>query len=424
MKYFSKILLLVFAFIYIYTPSLIIWPTQIDVLIYIVFALMVVVSKCNPFNALRIEGIKTSVMFMILLVFYSSIWTIVEPPMNIGLTDLSPIRIVRLIIEGVIFSYILVFVAKKNGVTQKQMIYGLIYLAIFQSYISVLMIFIPSVKDFVTTYIIHFGTGNKLLAETLFANRVFGIGSEYLFALPIFQAMMACVYVSVQEKKNIFFYFNLLCLISSAIFCARTSLFVLLGYFIYRCVKNLRKHFFFIIIMAVAVACVLWYALQKLLLVEDIAAVANFVRIFKGEYQGYDMLFDSMLFFPEDIVTWIMGDGTYVFYASRNSDLGYVNDIFYGGLVFLLLEILSLYALYKRVRRTRFLADVFPFLFLILFVIHYKGSIFSANDFMKGIFLLYYIAFSVKDDLFCRLPNKYKGLNRNAEILNYNNYVQ
>ena len=392
MKHISKFLILVFTFIYIYTPPLCIWPTQIDVLIYIVFAFLIVAYKCNPWSALKVGGIKTSFNIMLVLLLFSICWTLANPP-SIGITDLNPVRILRLIIEVLFFPFILVSVCQNEGITQRRMIYGLIYLAIFQAYISVLMIFIPPIKDFVTTYIIQFGENNKLTAETLFTSRVWGIGSEYLFALPIFQAMMTCVYISFHEKKNILFYFNLFCLIASAIFCARTSIFVLLGYFIYYSAKNIKKHFITTLLLIIFIPVVIWYAFKNLLSIDDIVAINQFNRAFNGEYQGYDSLFDSMLFFPNDISTWIIGNGTYAFFAQRNSDLGYVNDIFFGGLVYLLLEILSLYPLYKRTGRANVLSNVMPFLFLILLVLHYKGSIYLANDFMKGLFLLYYIAF-------------------------------
>lgn len=397
MKHISTILLLIFTFIYLYTPPLTILPVQIDVLIYLIFGFMALKKSCNPIYALRVVGIRPAFNVMIVLFIISVFWTIFAPPRNIGFMDLKPISIIRLMVEVLFFPFVLVYFCKKKGFCQKQMIYALIYLAILQAYISVLMIFSPTVKDFITTYIISFTGNSKLAADSLLNTRVFGIASEYLFAMPIFQSMMACVYVSVHKKKSFFFYINMFCLICSAIFCARTSIFVFVGYLIYYNAKNIKTHFFSTFFYVTVIAIASWYAFHYLLSVDNILAIKHFNKAFTGEYD-LSTFVDHHLFFPDDIVTWIMGDGTYKLFARRNSDLGYVNDIFYGGLVFLLLEMSSLYILYKRSLKANVLTNVLPFMFLILLVLHYKGNTYSANNFMKGIFLLYYITFFVKDN--------------------------
>lgn len=396
MRKSSILLLLTFTFVFLYTPPLTIFPLQIDILIYGVMALMAIGLKGNVLGFVRVPGLKQSYSCIMLLLLYSVLLTLVVPDNNVEIMDLNIVHVIRFLIEVIIFPYILVKIFIEKGVYREQIVKYLLYLAIFQAYTSVLMIFVPPFKDFVTTFIISFSESNKLSAETLLTERVFGIGSEYLFGLPIFQAMMACVYISVTKKKKVFFFFNLICLICSAIFCARTSLFVFACYFLYYYAKNFRRHLIISVITMGIIGAGVYMAYNYLMSIEGIVAIEHFNRAFNGEYQGYDSLLDSMLFFPEDFMTWVFGNGTYAFFAKRASDLGYVNDLFFGGLLYLSLEFFSLYFLYKKARKADYLQNILPLLFMVLIVLHYKGSVYREHDFMKGIMIMYYAVFLAK----------------------------
>lgn len=399
MRKISILLLLAFTFVFLYTPQLTIFPLNVDILIYGVMALAIRLVG-NVWEFIRVPGLNKAYFCILLLLFYATLKAIAFPDNNVGMMDLNIVHVIRFLIEVIIFPYVLVklFVAKE--VFREEIVKYLTYLAIFQAYISVLMIFEPPFKDFVTSYIITFNEGNRLLSETLLNERVFGIGSEYLFALPIFQAMMACVYISVTTKKSVFFFFNLICLICSAIFCARTSLLVFVCYFFYYYSLNFSKHpRISIITMGIIGGCV-YMAYDFLMSIDDIVAIEHFNKAFNGQYEGgYDNLLDRMLFFPEDLITWVFGDGTYPFFAKRNSDIGYVNDLFFGGLLYLSLEFLSLYFLFDKARKADYLQRILPLLFMALIVLHYKGSIYGGNNFMKGIMIMYYAVFIAKSEV-------------------------
>lgn len=51
--------------------------------------------------------------------------------------------------------------------------------------------------------------------------------------------------------------------------------------------------------------------------IEGVIAIEHFNRAFNGRYQGYDSLFDTMLFFPTDLLTWLFGNGSYVFFDKK-----------------------------------------------------------------------------------------------------------
>lgn len=382
--------LCLFTFVFIYTPPLHFIPVQIDLFIYAITFYLVLSQRINILGFLGTPGLNKSFHCNLVLLSYSILLTLLVPP-SIGLMDLNPVKIVRLLIEVFGIPYVIISVYFKKGLSRKKIVDVLLWIAIIQSYIAILMIFVPSVKSFVTTSILRFDTANKLSFQSLLDERVFGIGSEYLFGLPIFQAMMACVYINVTKEKRFFFLFNLLCLIGSAIFCARSSLFVFLCYFLYYFVNRFKTHVVSSILMMGLISGIVYSIYIYLINIEGIIAIEHFNRAFNGQYQGYDSLFDTMLFFPTDLLTWLFGNGSYVFFdKKRASDLGYVNDIFYGGVFYLSLEILAMYYLYKEAQKANYLYSVLPLLFLSLLVLNYKGSVYSAKDYMKGIMLLYY----------------------------------
>ena len=399
MRKISILLLLAFTFVFLYTPPLTIFPLQADILIYGVMALAICIVG-NVWGFIRVPGLNRTYFCILLLLLYATLMMIASPDKNVGMMDLNIVRIIRFLIEVIIFPYVLVKVFVAKRVFREEIVQYLIYLAIFQAYISVLMIFVPPFKDFVTTFIIVFSESNKLSAESLLNERVFGIGSEYLFGLPIFQAMMACVYITVTKKKSFFFFFNLICLICSAIFCARTSLFVFACYYLYYFLLNFRKHLGISIISMGIIGGVVYMAYNFLMSIDDIVAIEHFNRAFNGQYEGgYDALLDTMLYFPDDFITWVFGDGTYPFFAKRNSDIGYVNDLFFGGLLYLSLEFFSLYFLFNNARKADYLQNILPLLFMALIVLHYKGCVYGGNNFMKGIMILYYTVFIAKSEV-------------------------
>ncbi len=114
---------------------------------------------------------------------------------------------------------------------------------------------------------------------------------------------------------------------------------------------------------------------------------------FKGNASdsNYDVLLNSMLFFPTSLLGIIFGEGRSVYGIIDGSDIGYVNQIFTGGIIYLLIMLYFLWYMYKR--NLKYATDkLYPTLFIITLIIaNFKGSVFFVSHSFFRLFTLYYI---------------------------------
>src|SRR5690606_29985192 len=91
------------------------------------------------------------------------------------------------------------------------------------------------------------------------------------------------------------------------------------------------------------------------------------ILLYEAVYRGVDtdnlfsghiaLLFGDMLYFPSTVLGLIFGEGRYVFGNPNDvqSDVGYVNDILFGGLIYFGFYFRSLYKLfYFRIKEADF----------------------------------------------------------------------
>lgn len=108
-----------------------------------------------------------------------------------------------------------------------------------------------------------------------------------------------------------------------------------------------------------------------------------------------DVLLNDMIVLPNSAGDWLFGTGENVFSSSiRNSDIGYLIQLNFGGLFYILLFCLLIgslcYKYLKYVRTDRW----FIFLFITsILVCSYKGLLLSSNAGFKMLMLLYFIYF-------------------------------
>jgi hypothetical protein len=113
---------------------------------------------------------------------------------------------------------------------------------------------------------------------------------------------------------------------------------------------------------------------------------------------NYDLLFGSMLFFPETIWGFIFGEGRNVYmgdFLERNSDIGYVIQIFVGGAVYLGMMLAFLYFMFRKsIQRSG--ASFLPLLFVAAILIaNMKGNAFFLPHGFFRLFTFFYIYWAV-----------------------------
>lgn len=107
---------------------------------------------------------------------------------------------------------------------------------------------------------------------------------------------------------------------------------------------------------------------------------------------NYEVLSNRMFFLPENFVDIIFGEGRIVFGdENQDSDIGYVNQIYTGGIIYLLILLSFLWYMYNsNVKITH--DKLLPLLFMIvLLVVNIKGNAFFLSNGFFRMFTLYYI---------------------------------
>ena len=108
-------------------------------------------------------------------------------------------------------------------------------------------------------------------------------------------------------------------------------------------------------------------------------------------------MFKDMLIFPRDVSEWLVGCGYDVYYLheGRRSDLGWIIQLNFGGIPYLLLELTLLCFMYKRLKKRGF--KNMAMFFAIAFIIsNTKGPVLPNSGIFRFImlFYIYYIMYS------------------------------
>jgi hypothetical protein len=113
----------------------------------------------------------------------------------------------------------------------------------------------------------------------------------------------------------------------------------------------------------------------------------------KGEKaENVDVLFSDMLVFPDSVAHWILGSGEYLFLneTNRNTDIGYLLRLNYGGIIYFLCYILL--AIYMSMRLFRVNRELSLIMFLSLIYLNFKADFFIINPASRFFFLIYVLA--------------------------------
>lgn len=118
----------------------------------------------------------------------------------------------------------------------------------------------------------------------------------------------------------------------------------------------------------------------------------------KSSENTYGALFGDMFFLPENSIEFIFGTGENIFYDKyKSSDMGYIIQIFEGGMIYLLLMIFFLFVMYKKIIKTD-KSTIYPLFFIVVILIaNLKGNaLFVSTGFFR-LFTLYYVYIILKN---------------------------
>lgn len=397
-------------FLYIFAPSPEFLPVSIKIIFITFFIFYGAVEYRKLITLIALPRVCGFLFIIIALISYGFfVMSFIGFDVSIKILDQYPIQFLySFVIQFLIVSSGIALLWTKKKLTIDDLLDSYVTIALIQSVIATVMILFPAFRTIVLKSFLGLSAISIGIEDKYFIFRVFGIAASgyYMSSMPLFQGLAIGIILcdfSLGNKKSIVY---LPILLVSILFNARIglisipiSLLVIFFFNIYyfRYGKLLTIFFGLILIGGSTIAAFILISSQIVdtknieLTLKWITAGFNFENF--GHIQTLTKLHTH---FPETIGTWIFGEGRYI-HANLNetfsSDIGYINYLFFGGIIFsILLYVSFLYFLFKGYKKMSTRMKMITMVSaLMLFISNYKGRVFSGNAFTAALLLLFLV---------------------------------
>lgn len=231
--------------------------------------------------------------------------------------------------------------------------------------------------------------------------RGYGISENLTFTYSIIMGMF-CGYSIILLRKNYLYFFPLVIFILATVLNARiglVSIFIILMYLILIKV-DFRILSRFVLLLIASTICLILYLKYMDINLNQVKFSANidwvmefFLDILgKTENSTLLILFDKFIIVPDkSLIEFLFGTGVSLFgLESKSSDVGYVLQLYYGGIIFLLLILIFMYYCFFRILKILGIKHWYSsFFILIILISNIKGFIFAATPGGRLLFFLY-----------------------------------
>jgi len=302
------------------------------------------------------------------------------------------------IIECLVIPYFLVNIfyntLKLNELNKDIIITGLI-----AALISCYLLFNPDINFLVKNFVIYDVLAEKYDIEShLF--RGFSLAEGSTFAYGITNALILLLAVKY-TKKNTFYIFCIFPLLLSIMVNARTGLLIMifgLIVILYYETTTILKLMYYGSIISVILYMLIgvnfnFSGLDNQALdwgLDFFTQAADFLSS-NGDDTTFGALFGEMWFYPDSLIQFIFGSSIDIYNNdTQRSDVGYINQIFFGGVVYLSILLSLVYYMTYRLK-INIKYNTYAFIFSgSLLIANFKGPTLNiAHGFVKLIFLYY-----------------------------------
>lgn len=392
----SKLYIVLYLFCFIYFPPLFSFNLIHVLTVYSFFALLLKYKKKHYSESSKV--LKKYYITPFIVIFIYLFFVIVFNNANI-------FNIYTIIILGfelpICIIYLLSYFIKRDY-SVLEIINTLFIVTFLQGAVSIIAFLSPTIKDILINLYINNQTNSYVSTNVLLYmadTRLNGLSSNLTFTTPIIQAMSAIIAIYFSLHINYKYFFISPILIISAIINSRSSLVVLgVGFILLlMSLTNKKKVLARLITLSILgvvtiVLAVTSASRSSFITFEWISSGYNeIIRFIQGEKIGYfEILFSNFFQWPNGIYL-IFGTGNTIF-GGRDifSDVGYVNDVWLGGILYTVLAYGTFgFFYYNAYRKNNKLVKFVEVLFVSIFVLmNIKGSIISNNDFVNITILL------------------------------------
>lgn len=273
---------------------------------------------------------------------------------------------------------------------------------LIQSLIAIIMMFVPSIKDIaIKIYYQNVLSSDFYNAHYYITqNRLHGLcNGDYTYGLQIqhaFLGLISIIYAFLQKEKK--YYLVGVCLLFVTFLNGRTGILLFILGMLIMCINLLGKRKYFI--------KMLWFTLLGIFsLFIIINVLKNFIpntyelinhafndvtSFFNGNEKSETSSFFNMFFLPTGIAFLIgngcrvLGTNAYKYNINRSSDVGFVNDMFMGGLIYCWFLYYPFFRMINRTKSNDIFIKIYKEVLILYFIIgNLKG------EFLKSQLLIY-----------------------------------
>lgn len=311
-------------------------------------------------------------------------------------------RFLACFFQGYLVSLLLIYCISKYSFLQKHLSSCIILTCFIACSITISAILIPGVGQFCMNYATQDSRERLLdMADLgMVQYRSFGLSESLNFTYAYVLSIIGGYLLS--QKFKLYTPFLLIMIFVSIIFNARTA-FIPLGvailYIIFlnkKDFKSVATSFITIFILAILGT---WggNAFPELNNEWGLSFFSEISDIFSGKSDGtVDTLTGSMWIIPENAIDLIFGKGISLFEAREHSDVGYILQLNYGGLIILTMIITYLLFISKRILLKVGIRHWFTILFVSsIFILNFKGFYLAAipgNRFLTFLYVYFIYA--------------------------------
>ncbi|MEJ6554699.1 hypothetical protein PQI51_06665 [Microbacterium esteraromaticum] len=344
---FGRLLLYGYIFYVIYAPPLPIGGEFLRVMVLmavppLVFLGAAVSGARSAPGADLLRG--RSVSAFLIATLFGALYVAIVVTATAAVSGLEETRLVQNFLPGlvVINAAVIVGVLNKTGHSRWGSFEVLLWMGAFQGMFSIAGALIESIHDVSRSLYAASGGANEYVA----ANRVYGVSTDFTYGTPIYHGIVAAVaiwYVITERKTR--YVIPALLMVASSSLNARTGVLVFCGMLIIFAILYYIQRVNFVGVMSVVLAGLGAGYIAIELLREYVPAVyASYEALVKDtenllyldQYTGnYSVLIPEIKRIPEGLGL-IFGEGKrlYSLGAGERTDIGFTNDLFLGGLVY------------------------------------------------------------------------------------------
>lgn len=316
-------------------------------------------------------------------------------------------EIVFLFFYTILVSSSIVILIKKLGWNLSSLMRGFINISILSSLISILMFFVAPIKKFIFNSVVnldYYFAGENELFDSFLYLRLNGIGSELTFGYSLFQglALTFVLYLSLNYRSRLIYFAPFI--LFSILVNARVGIIIPIVYLIFdfRRLVFFKKSFVklgsFIFFVTILLGHI--YSNPENLEILELIITAGFSSDSIIPHQN--ALLGSHLFLPDNFGGILYGEGNYVFGNDKldnNSDIGYINIIHFGGIIFQLM-LMALYFYFMLIETNKGGVSkvlIYSIIFSML-LIQIKGNVFGLNGLTKAIIIIFLFLITERRD--------------------------